>query len=321
MSSRLRKIQKRFRNSTLEELTALGAWQQWLPVPTSPADSTDNLVHIFDVDRFLSIYNRPVRRRQVSHASSPVMPEVGVVRNPVDGRVYIVGSERNDTNGVEAVEGLTTLHLIDGTSFTCEVFRRVRDVGGIDADPGHYVEQSLGQFYFDVELRSVSDERDAEAVYTTNYFAFTSCKTLKKNDRIQFADGRSMMVESPYTDAGFYAARLSDIPDTRKDVVITVAVKADPNQGSGYNPYDGTDGTTATTPTSYNITAWVGYHLSEQIMGNLAFNDLPVFIDYSNIGFAPKTGDLIVIDDITHSVSMVRSNDKVKQYQCICGRS
>lgn len=321
MSSRLKRIQKKFRKTTLEELTALGAWQQWLPVPASTADSSDNLVHMFDVDRFLSIYNRPVRRRQVSHAPSPVMPEVGVVRNPVDGQIYIVGSERNDTNGSEAIEGLTTLHLIDDTSFSCEVFRRVRDVGGTDADPGHYIEQSLGTFYFDVELRSVSDERDAEAVYTTNYFAFTSCRTLQKNDRIQFPDGRSMMVESPYTDAGFYAARLSDIPDTRKDVVITVAIKTDPDQGSGFNPYAGTDGTTDTTPASYNVTAWVGYYLSEQIMGNLAFDDLPVFIDYENIGFEPKTGDLIVIDGVTHSVSRVRSNDKVKQYQCICGRS
>lgn len=244
------------------------------------------------------------------------MPASGLVRNPADGEMYIVGSERNDTNAGVSVEGLTVLHLVDSNSHQVEVFRRVRPAGGTDADPGWYDEVSQGTYWFDLELRTVSEEASSESVYTSKFFGYTSFSGLKNNDRLVFSDGSEMMVESAYRDAGFSSARLADVYDTRKDVVIEHTVKS--AVGSGYNPHSNTTGGTTS---SYNVTAWMGHRMYEQLADSLSLQEVPVYIDYENIGFVPNNNSKIINGTETLAVKFVRSNDKYRQYECICSRT
>lgn len=321
-ASRAKKVQRRFRRTTLEEQLPDTSWQQWLPHPASDPTSKDNTVHLHDVDRFLSIYNRPVRRRQVTHEATATPPATGVLRNPADGAMYLVGSERNDTLANTLIEGVTTLHLIDGTSFYAEVVRRQRAAGSLDSDPGWLEEVSLGSFYFDLELRTVSEERGSEAVYTSQFFCFTNCSTLQENDYINLADGRKLRVQSPYTDAGFYTARATDTPDLRKDIVFSSNEKNAPD-GSNFTfaPSGGGSGTVDRTVTNQNVTAWVGQSLLENATSDITFSDVPVFIDYFAISRKPTTSDYFTVDGEKLAVGQVRSNDTNQQYECICRRT
>lgn len=310
--SRLSRIQSKFRNTTLEQLDTNGTWTEWLPDPGLPAKHPDNKVKMFDVDRFLTIYNRPEKRRQISHIGNPALPTTGVLRNPVDGAVYIVGSERNDTNANETVEGLTTVHKVDSGQLS-QVKRKEIPATRPAHDPGHAVVTDIGLYLFDLELRSVRENDGEGSSYTPAFFCFTSCPELKENDQITI-DGQSYMVQTPYKDTGFYAARVVKLPDTREDIIYEREYDGTDDEHK-YNPYNNSQGQ---GHQEYQITAWIGFTATQCEGTVLSDTRINVFIDYDFIGFTPSVSDKLQVGGRSASVEKVIFNPSLQQYHLEC---
>jgi len=316
MSKRLRKIQRGFRDTPVEQLNPDGTWTRWLPIPTEPSNSKSNLIHLFDVDRFLSIYNKPVRRRQMGHEPGAYFPETLVLRNPADSSIYVIGAERTDTVGGLTVETLTTLHQVGKTY---EVHRRVLSETATPSDPGWLELELVGEFYFDSELRTVTEESAHAGEFVGKFFTFTNCSVLEPNDVISSENSPSFIVEAPYKDAGFYSARIAQLKDTREDIQI-VKEAAIPSGSGGWNPHD-PDGTSSTElPEEYNITAWVGASMTEPVTDTIASNELKVFVDEYAIGFEPTISCTIKARGVDWKVGKVSYNYQFEQYRLDCSR-
>jgi len=317
VSKRLRRIQRRYRDTALEQLNLDDTWSQWLPIPTETAESSKNLFHLFDVDRFLSIYNRPVRRRQMTHEPGATFPDTGVIRNTVDGSIYLIGADRTDTDGSLAVETLTTLHQVDTV---CTIRRRQLADTATEDYPGWLEYVALGDYYFDTELRTVTEESDQASEFVGKYFTFTGFSGLRTNDVIYFPDGLSYIVELPYKDSGFWMARIARLKDTRKDIKIVKIEAVGTTSSTGWNPYDpdGTSGSTA--PEEFNVTAWVGSSMSEPMTEMVSTNELRVFIDDFAIGFPPTNSYKLLIDDVEWQITEVKYNYTFDQYRLTCQR-
>lgn len=314
MSRRLKRIQRKFRDTTLEQLNPDGSWTQWLPFPDKPVDAKDNLVHIFDVDRFLSIYNRPVRRRQISHEPGAFMPPSGLLRNPHDGSTYIVGADRTDTDANLTIETLTTLHKVDSI---CTVTRRQLSDAATPEDPGWLEVVTVGQFYFDSELRTVTEESEQAGEFVGKYFSFTNCETLKPNDVVTFPNGDSFIVEMPYKDAGFNSARMANMKDPRLDITITQSSTTS-GTAEPFNPYDYQNTGTSEPAAPENITAWIGTSMAEPSTESVSLNSLKVFIDEEAIGFEPSASCTLNVAGQEWSVLEVKYNFTFEQYRLDC---
>jgi len=316
MSKRLKRIQRKYRDSVMEQLDPGGAWSAWLPVSAEPATSRKNKFHLFDVDRFLSIYNRPVRRRQISHEPGAIFPSTGVVRNPADGAVYILGADRTDTDGSLTIETLTTLHEVGQTG---TVTRRQLSATATPEDPGWLDQVQVGEFYFDSELRTVTEESEQAGEFVGKYFTFTNCSDLQPNDVLTIGQD-SYIVEAPYKDAGFNSARVAKLKDCRQDVVINKQQSTAGVTSSKYDPHNPTASSTSTDPEPFNVTAWIGSSMSEPATAMTAADELRVFIDKTAIGFRPTASHSVVVDGVEWSVEDVKYSHQFEQYRLDCRR-
>lgn len=317
MSKRLRRIQRSYRDTVLEQYNSDGTWTKWLPHPELPPSSSKNLFHLFDVDRFLSIYNRPVRRRQISHEPGAHFPDSMLIRNPGDGSVYLIGADRTDTDGNITVETLTTLHQVGQV---CTVKRRQLSESASETDPGWLEYVTVGEFYFDAELRTVSEESDLASEFVGKYFTFTHFSGLEPNDVIYFPDGQSYIVEMPYQDAGFWSARVARMKDAREDIVISKVEATGTTSTTGWNPYDPDGSSGSEGQNDFDVTAWVGRSMSEPGTEHVSVNQLKIFIDKFAIGFEPTTSHTIKVGEEDWKVREVKYNHTFEQYKLSCER-
>lgn len=265
------------------------------------------------VDRFQSIYNKPLRRRSLNHSPDVVFPDSLTIRSKITGEVYLIGQRRGDARpDLGHYHDLTVLHLVtdEGENSSAGLATLHRKVPkGPPDDPGWLEEEVVGHHYVDLEFRTSSDETDA---YDISIMGFTA--HFHKNAELQRQDfvelhGRFFRVVDHYPDSGFYLARMDEEPDTR---VNLVAHRQDVQR------YDQDLMRYVTDTVSYNVTGEVvtNYDIGEWASESQSYVD--VVIDRNHIGFTPEAGLVIELDGRQRTVRRVSTQAGEKQYRLRC---
>ncbi len=174
------------------------------------------------VDRFLSNFNKPTRRRQLFAAHDAVMPGSLIIRHPGTLDVYLVGATRVDARKGKPYVGVTILQLATdapgGSSGLAKITRKVPM--GPPSDPGWLVETEILTTYVDLEFRTSSNEPDTHELKIENFLFY-----LTRNHQLQMWDyihlhGKSYRVIDFFPDSGFSSGRMDEEEDTRVDMIL-----------------------------------------------------------------------------------------------------
>ena len=169
---------------------------------------------VLPLDRFLSNFNRPTKRRSLGLSPTAVVPTSNTLRVPATGEIYFIGELRQDSQNSVAYDQLGILHR----STTLGTVNR-RAPAGPSNDPGWLVDAVSSTHYMDMELRSASEIDEHEQRFDGSYFAVLPPHAdLQPWDRLNVG-GLDYIVQISHMDSGFRFARAINRIDPRKDFV------------------------------------------------------------------------------------------------------
>ena len=264
-------------------------------------------------DRFLSNFNKPLRRRMVYTTPSESFPESRTFRHPGTEEVYLLGTSRMDANADRGNPylRLTVAHLVTqdqfGSSGLATLLRR--EPVGPQSDPGWLQEREVVSAYIDTEFRNSSSE---DGVKDSNLESFTITgprwMEFKEWDVVSL-QGKKLIVTDHFHDSGFSCARAEEREDPRIDMVLTVKGSKDYNRQT--HTYESTD-------RPFNVTARVD--AVNEFSGWLSEsqNYVDILIERDHIGFAPDVGMTFSYGGRTRTISGVESHAGERQYKVRC---
>ncbi len=264
------------------------------------------------VDRFLSIYNRPTRMRQMQIKPGTVLPASNVFKHSTTGEIYIAGAARSDTR-FDVCDGEPYVTMVmahevtpNGRGTTGLATHSRRAPAGPPSEPGWYVKNQVGSVYIDLEYRTSASQ---EGVYDARVSDFYSWAPINSDvaelDTFEM-DGREYRVTDIYTDMGFLGMKLQQDPDPRIDLYVITAARA---YNETTHQFEGTE-------TKHEVTAIVSGQ-REQAVWNKLENSIQVVIDFAAIGFPPKTNMKVELDGIRRTVKNVFTSVGKKQYELV----
>lgn len=246
-------------------------------------------------DSFVSIWNRPTRKRMLFCAPGQE-PTSAVIRLPTTGDIFMVGTEHTDSLGNNAYRKTYNIHQVSGTA----VIRRLvpdEDIYGIK---GWATNTTVQNTFGDFELRSLDEGLDDRVDHYGQYFLFLpSNAPLQRNDTVEI-NLKTYYVLEPYVDSGFVCARATSNPDERVNFTYT---------SKGTVTYNTATQTTSSSDVTYNITARVTPKmLAERDNTTVIFNRIRVMMDGSFVSFTPKPYDTVTFEGKTYKVEAVERN-------------
>lgn len=263
------------------------------------------------VDRFLSIYNRPTRMRQVLLAPGTELPPSLIFRHDGTGEVYIAGSARSDTrfdiNDGSPYETIVMAHEVTpngrGTIGLATHHRRAPT--GPPSEPGWYVSSQLDSVYVDLEYRTSASQEGVYDARISDFYAWAPVNApIQELDTLTL-DGREYRVTDLYTDMGFLGLKLQQDLDPRVDLYVVTSERGVWNATS--HQYDSVE-------TKHEVTAIVSGQ-REQAVWNKLENSIQVVIDFAAIGFVPETNMKVELDGIRRTIKNVFTSVGAKQYE------
>lgn len=245
-------------------------------------------------DQFVSIWNRPTRKRMLFTAPDQV-PSASVIRCPATGEIFLVGTTQKDSHANTQYRTITGLHMSAGTA----VLKRRAPVGPSN-DPGWAVQSTVITTFADAELRSVDEGQNYVVTNYGHFFLFLPKDTpAQLHDTLEL-DGKTYYILELYVDSGFLAARGTTMPDERTDLVYKTV---------GAPVYSPATQTNSPAVVSYNVTAKATLLKSDQLLPNeITLETIEVLIDEAFIGVEPKKNDQIVYLGKTYTVKEVSRN-------------
>ena len=266
------------------------------------------------VDRFLSIYNRPTRMRQLFIKPDTPLPASMVFQHTTTGEIYIAGNTRSDTRfNIEGGNPYVTLVMAhevtptgQGTTGLAAHYRRAP--AGPASEPGWYVKGRVGDVYVDLEYRTSAAQEGVYDARVSDYYAWAPiCSEVAELDTFEL-DGREYRVMDVYTDMGFLGMKLQQDPDPRVDLYVITTERGVWNAVS--HQYDSVE-------TKHEVTAIVSGQ-REQAVWNKLDNSIQVVIDFAAIGFVPETNMKVELDGIRRTIKNVFTSVGAKQYELVC---
>lgn len=261
------------------------------------------------VDRFLSNFNRPLRRRMLHYAVDTELPKSRTIRNPATGATYIIGQERTDSDDNVAYHSMAVCHLTTEsvTSGLCQVYRK--SPKGPADNPGWLVEENVGQHYTDLEFRTSLNEPDLEDTRVESFVLWVPVQAdLEDYDFVELHD-RTYRVTDRFFDSGFLMARVDEEADYRINVVI------EHGESTVFNPdtmkYEQTkksSNVTVTLMSDYDFSNWASD----------SSDYLDMFVEEKHIGFRPKPGMSIVYDGTSRVIRYAKYHKGERQYKIRC---
>lgn len=254
-------------------------------------------------DEFVTIWNRPTRKRMLYVASGVSTGEV--IRVPHTGEVFMVGHASGDVHANVHYRSLVGLHQSAGVA----VQRRKTPVESLGVK-GWAAETVVKTTFGDVELRSVNEGQEAQLINYGNYFMFLPVNTvLHRHDTVTLNSVVYYVLEV-YPDSGLMCARVSAQPDERVNFVYTsVAAQT-------YNTASQT--VTAGADTNYNVTGKVVPLVFEDLKNSDVFrNRVKVMILTSFISFTPKMLDKLTYLGVTYTVEVVQRDAGLEEWQIL----
>ena len=252
-----------------------------------------------EADSFVTLWNRPTRKRMLHTAPQEIISS-SVVRVNATGEIYMVGTDQSDILNDQNYRRISGLHRPQGPA----VHRRLTpvEVAGVSGWASNVVVRNT---FADVELRSVDENQNTKIDNYGQFFLFCpSDEALQRQDTVEVGGAVYFVIE-PYLDGGLSCARVSLHPDERMNFVYKSFL------GSGYDPNTQSN---VPTFTSYNATGKVTSTLAKTTMGSEVGESLDIMLHDRFITFEPKLKDEIVFRGSTFRVSDKKRNSILSEW-------
>lgn len=267
-------------------------------------------------DRFLTIYNRPTRKRQIYTRPGDPLPESLVIQHPSSGDIYILGQGRRDArydvDDGKAYVQLNMLHLVTpenrGSSGLAKQFRKV--VKGPPEDPGWLVEELIAEDYLDVEFRTSSAEAGAYDTKIENFYAWTTLNVSAQQWDFFDLHGSRYRVVDTFTDMGMRGLRMDKESDVRVDFTIRKADEQvyDPQTHSWQSDTKEYK-VSGYAPNATEIAKWKTDRTKSTVT---------LVIEEAHIGFTPKPDMVVTYQGVERLIREVTTQAGEKQFKVIC---
>lgn len=268
-------------------------------------------------DRFLSIYNRPTRKRQLYVKPGTRIPESLAIQHQASGEIYIVGQgradARDDVDGGKAYVDMYMLHNCtpnpDGSSGLALHTRK--EAQGPDHDPGWLVNTDLGSVFMDMEFRTSSAEEGMYDSKTENFYAWAPLPVKVNQHDFFELNGISYRVVDTFVDAGMRGLRLDREPDNRVDFVIRVV------GNPVFNPVTYEE---ETNIEDFNVTGTVTSltDLARWRVETRTNSTITVVVDEKHIGFTPTPNMVIMYQGLERRIRDVSTQAGERQFTLTC---
>lgn len=260
-------------------------------------------------DRFLSNFNRPLRRRMLHYSPGAELPESCTFRLSSTQDVYLVGQTRTDSDAGSSYHSMAVCHLVtdegEGSSAgKVELYRYLPE--GPEEDPGWLKENFVARHFADLEFRASLNESDLPEERIESFIAWLPRHAeLEVHDFLRFK-GVDHRITDVYSDSGFMMCRLDREAAYFVDLVFHV--KGDVRYDKDLMRYvsDEADyNVTGRLTSSYDYAAWVTDSDSY----------VNFVIDDRHIGFEPKTGMEITYKGVKRTIRYTHYHRGERQYQ------
>lgn len=266
-------------------------------------------------DRFLSIYNRPTRKRQLFVKPYEPLPASMVFKHSATGQTYILGSGRMDARG-DVNDGnpyvmLCMVHQVTenfiGSSGVCKHKRKM--VAGTPADPGWLIDVEVDETYIDLEFRTSSSDSGTLEEKIQNFSAWMPLVSEVEQWDVIELHGKTYRVVDTFVDIGMRGLRLDQEPDPRINLVVHARDRV-------YNPvtheFEDTvkdSKVTAIVSEDSELSTWAS---------NRDSSFVTIIIKKNHIGFEPKVNTQISYQGRKRTIKSVSSNANEIEYKVIC---
>lgn len=263
-------------------------------------------------DRFLSNFNKPLRRRMMFMAPDTPLPDSRVFRHPGTGEVYIAGQRRGDALSGQHYLDLVVCQLVtdtpNGSSGLATLYRKAP--AGPANDPGWLVEQRLGTAFVDMEFRTSANEPDMYETKIENYFCYLPQHWLLRPWDFVELHGTRYRVVDTFADSGLAGTRVDLEPDTRIDFKLHT---------QGERVYDRTTHTWVQSPGEFNVTGiLVKYHdFSTWVNESEPYIDVSIEADHIGVRPVPNTMQL-EFEGVRRTIAQVSTQPGERQYRLRC---
>ena len=263
-------------------------------------------------DRFLSNFNRPLRRRMLHYSPKSSIPDSYTIRHPDTGDVYIIGQRREDTNKGIDYHAMAVCHLVTdegpNSSAGLGTIWRKEPTGPAD-DPGWLIEHQAAQHFMDIEFRSSLNEADLHQQRIESFVMWMPKHAdLQKYDFVEL-HGHRYRVTDTYPDSGFLMARIDREEDYRIDLVVVV--KDSKTYDKDLMRYVAAD-------REYNVTMLLDSDNDYGAWVSDSNDYIDLSVEESHIGFAPEPGMVIRYDGRDRTVRSVRHYRGEREYKLRC---
>lgn len=263
-------------------------------------------------DRFLSNFNRPLRRRMLFYSPSSTIPPSYTIRHPDTLDVYLIGQRREDTNRGNDYHAMAVCHMVtdEGPNSSAGLATLTRKVPqGPADDPGWLVETEVGRHYIDIEFRSSLNDSDLHQQRMESFVMWINKGAdIQNYDFVELHD-RIYRVTDVYPDSGFLMARINHEGDYRVNLVVRV---------SDSTSYDHDLERYVSTPVDYNVTMLLDSNqdFGSWVSDSQDYMDLSVRDDH--IGFPPEPGMVIKYQGRSRTIEHVHYYRGERQYKIRC---
>lgn len=272
----------------------------------------DMLVRVSLVDRFLSNFNRPLRRRMIHFKMDDQLPESHTLKVVTTGDVYIVGQERADSNETEAYHKMSLAHLVtyegpNGSAGLAEVYRWSPD--GPQEDPGWLTKKRIGQHYCDSEFRTSLNEGDlVDERIETFVFFMQKDADVDVHDQV-LLNQREYRVTDTFPDSGLLQMRADREANYFVDFVIMV---------KNGTRYDQEAMKYVAEEKSYNVTGLMASENDYTTWSSDSDDVVMLSVNESHIGFKPEAGMEVQWEGRKRTIRHVAHYRGERQYKLRC---
>lgn len=273
-------------------------------------------VHL--MDRFLSIYNRPLRKRQLFVKPGTRLPESRVFRHPKSGCVYLIGQGRQDAaSNVDSGDTYVSMYMCHevtpepgSSSGLASYFRR--GPKGPLTDPGWLVEEELEPVFIDMEFRTSSTDTAAYDHKIESLFCWAPLwLEAKAWDFIELWGERYRVVDT-YVEAGLRGLRIDREKDVRVDFTIQRNQQVFDPVGRKWTDNIEEFNVTGVIVDTSDLANWRGVFREDIPSSNAV-----VAVNYDHIGFTPEVGMRLNLGGRVREIKEVHAQAGDKQYKMV----
>lgn len=263
-------------------------------------------------DRFLSNFNKPLRRRMLYTRHGTQFPPSRTFRHPGTQQVYLLGQTRSDALDGKPYVDLTVCHLVTdepfGSSGLATIYRKA-PTGPAD-NPGWLVEQELTKAFVDLEFRTSANEAETFEVKVENFFAFLPAHIKCEEWDFLELHGKRYRVVDTFADSGLSGLRVDEELDPRLNFVLHV--EGDKAYNRATHQWD-------LVTAEFNVTGVLTKYRDFALWATDSESYFEVAIDREHIGFRPVPATMsLEIEGRRRVIRQVSTQPGERQYILRC---